>query len=308
MIRAHEHVLGTALFAWYAAHGRHDLPWRTTRDPYRILVSEFMLQQTQVARVTAKFEAFTAVFPDFAALAGASTAQVLREWKGLGYNSRAVRLQRIATIVCEDFAGSLPREKPALLRLPGIGAYTAAALRVFAFEEDDIAFDTNIRRVVHRFCYGVEFPRAVPAPELEKYAREVLPDGRAHDWNSALMDLGAAVCTSRSPKCWLCPLQEHCAAAPLEASSLDKLRRESAKRRSPQESLSFEMTTRYARGRIVDRLRELPPGGRISLLDLQHDLRTVLPPGTLAGIEKTLGALERDGIVSSHGESFALPE
>ncbi|MDQ6929720.1 MAG: A/G-specific adenine glycosylase [Candidatus Eremiobacteraeota bacterium] len=293
---------------WYARSGRAELPWRATRDPYRILVSEFMLQQTQVDRVLPKYRSFIERFADFKTLAQASTADVLRQWKGLGYNSRAIRLQGIARIVERDFAGKMPMHAEQLLAMPGIGPYTAAALRAFAFEEDDLALDTNIRRVMRRVLYGLAFEAGRSERTLEAQSLALTPSGRAHDWNSALMDLGATVCTARAPQCSLCPLRNDCAAAPLDAVRLESEREAHRKKRSPQESIPFEQTTRFARGRIVDRLRGLPAGRRISLLDLQRDMQTVLPAKTLDSIEETLGALERDGIVRRDGESFALPE
>ena len=301
-------TLQTGVLDWFGKYGRQGLPWRETRDPYCILVSEFMLQQTQVDRVVPKYRAFIARFPGFAQLANASTAEVLREWKGLGYNSRAIRLQKIARIVVEQFGGNMPRQREALLALPGIGAYTAAAVRAFAFEEDDVPIDTNIRRVIHRWLHGVEFPPRMSAAQMEAEARRIVPPGRGHDWNSALMDLGATICTARTPKCLLCPARRECKAAPVDSKELERLRGLHSKKRSPQESIPFEQTTRFARGRIVDRLRELPPGSRISFLDLHRDLRAILPPQTLGGMEKTLQSLERDGIVRRDGESFALSE
>jgi len=139
-------VNAAALLAWYRIHGRAHLPWRQTRDPYRVLVSEFMLQQTQVERVLPLFEAFVAAFPDLASLAAAQAADVVRLWRGLGYNSRAVRLHALARAVVERHGGALPSDRDALLALPGIGPYTASAVRAFAFELDDVALDTNIRR------------------------------------------------------------------------------------------------------------------------------------------------------------------
>lgn len=267
-----------------------------------------MLQQTQVDRVIPKFEAFTAAFPNFDALAGATLADVLRAWKGLGYNSRAVRLKQIAEIVSREHAGKLPYDAATLRELPGMGPYTVAAVRAFAFELDDVALDTNIRRVTHRVAFGVEYPPKATQREVDAAAREMLPAGSAHDWNSALMDLGATICTARAPKCLLCPLQELCAASPVDPVSLERLRLQFGAKRSPQETLPFVQTTRFARGRIVDRLRELPSGQAISLLDLRHELEPVLPPHSLAGIEATLEGLQRDGIVVRDGESVALCE
>jgi A/G-specific adenine glycosylase len=293
---------------WYRAHGRAGLPWRVVRDPYYTLVSEFMLQQTQVDRVVPKFETFVARFPDLAALARASAADVLREWKGLGYNSRAVRLKRAAEAACERFGGAMPRETQALRSLPGIGPYTAAAIRAFAFDIDDAPADTNVRRIVHRLFFGIEFPPKAAPRELDERALALVPPGAAHDWSSAMMDLGATLCTARAPKCTLCPLASRCAAAPLEAAALDAARAANAKPRSPQAALRFEETKRYARGRIVDRLRELPPGEAISLLDLHRAVEPLLPGRPVEEVEALVGALERDGLVARRGERIALAE
>ncbi len=151
-----------SLLDWYRVHGRAHLPWRQTRDPYRIVVSEFMLQQTQVDRVIPLYEAFIAAFPDFAALAAAEAGDAVRMWRGLGYNSRAMRLHALARAVVERHGGVLPSDRDALLALPGIGPYTASAVRAFAFELDDVALDTNIRRIAHRTGFGLEYPRRSP--------------------------------------------------------------------------------------------------------------------------------------------------
>src|SRR5581483_4865161 len=148
-------AIQAALLEWFAAAGR-DLPWRHTRDPYRIMVSEIMLQQTQVDRVIPKYHAFLAAFPTLEALAAAPTAEVIRAWSGLGYNRRAVNMQRTARAVLEEHGGQFPRDLPALLRLPGIGPYTAGAIACFAFEQDVGFMDTNIRRVVQRLFVGPE--------------------------------------------------------------------------------------------------------------------------------------------------------
>ncbi|HLI95078.1 MAG TPA: A/G-specific adenine glycosylase [Candidatus Baltobacteraceae bacterium] len=307
MVRRSNQDIAGLLLDWYARCGRSHLPWRTTRDPYRVLVSEFMLQQTQVDRVLPKYELFLERFPDVWSLARASTADVLRMWKGLGYNSRAVRLKQIAQAVCERFGGLMPSDEETLRTLPGIGPYTVAAIRAFAFDCDDAATDTNVRRVTHRVVYGLEFPPAVTASALDARARELVPAGRGHDWNSATMDLGATICTARAPKCLLCPLQPACAAAPVDAASLEQARSGHSRRRSPQETIPFEQTTRYARGRIIDRLRELPPGQRISLLDL-HEQVTRRIGRSSEELHRLVKALERDGLVSMDRRTVALQE
>ncbi len=296
------------LLQWYRRYGRAALPWRVARNPYHTVVSEFMLAQTQVDRVVPKFESFIERFGDFRSLARASVAEVLREWKGLGYNSRAVRLHRLAETVVRRHGGALPSEREALRSLPGIGPYTAPAIRAFAFDIDDAPIDTNVRRIVNRLFFGLEYPRAASARELDERARALAPPGRAHDWSSALMDLGATICTSRAPKCLLCPLRSDCRAAPVDAASLDRLRAAAQKRRSPQNSIPFERTTRYARGRIVDRLRDLPPGERISFVDLHHAIASQIAGRTMEEVREFVHALERDGLVTHDGTRVGLRE
>jgi A/G-specific adenine glycosylase len=301
-------VIQRRVLQWYQRHGRAALPWRIVRDPYRTVVSEFMLAQTQVERVAPKFESFVSRFPSFYALARASAADVLREWKGLGYNSRAVRLRRLAQSVVERHDGTLPSERAQLRGLPGIGAYTAAAIRAFAFDIDDAPIDTNVRRVVNRLFFGLEYPRAAPPLEVDAHARRLVPAGRAHDWNSAMMDLGATICTARAPKCLLCPLRSDCAASPVDAAALERLRAAANRRRSPQNSIPFEHTSRYARGRILDRLRDLPPGRRISLLDLARAVDQAIPERSVEEVRELVDALARDGLVTRDGTNVALPE
>ncbi len=294
------------LLAWYARYGRSHLPWRESRDPYRVLVSEFMLQQTQVDRVLPKFLAFVERFPSVAALDRAGTADVLRLWQGLGYNSRAVRLKQIARAVVERFEGRMPSDSAVLRTLPGVGPYTVSAIRAFAFDCDEAAPDTNVRRVTHRALHGVEFPPQVPLATLDAEASALVPPGRGHDWNSAMMDLGASICTARAPKCLICPLQAACAAAPIDAARLESLRKEHARKRSPQEAIPFERTIRFALGRVVDRLRELPAGKRISLLDLHRDLGHVLSGRSADELNAIVAALVRDGLADERNGTIAL--
>jgi A/G-specific adenine glycosylase len=203
------------LLDWYAAEGR-DLPWRHTRDPYAVLVSEVMLQQTQVDRVLPKYHEFLGRFPTLAALAAAPTAEVIRTWAPLGYNVRAVRLQQIARQAVADYDGSLPGTLDGLLALKGIGRYTAGAVACFAFGLPVATVDTNIRRALWRVLRGIE-PAEWPAGQAAvrdtlALAEWALPPGQAYDWQQALMDLGATVCVSRRPACERCPLAAECAA------------------------------------------------------------------------------------------------
>jgi A/G-specific adenine glycosylase len=202
------------LLAWYAAH-RRDLPWRRTTDPYAILVSEVMLQQTQVARVIPHYEAWLERWPTATSLAEASIGDVLSAWVGLGYNRRALRLREACAVVAEH---GWPQD---LAALPGVGAYTAAALGAFAFGRDTVALDTNVRRLFARL------------------GRELAPrPGEGPLFNQATIELGALVCVARSPRCEACPLAHGCA-----------WKGDAERERRP--SIRFEDTDRWVRGRVV---------------------------------------------------------
>jgi A/G-specific adenine glycosylase len=193
------------LAAWYRAAGR-DLPWRRTRDPYRVLVSEFMLQQTQVSRVLDYYERFLGRYPTAAALARARRRAVREAWDGLGYYRRAASLHRLATEVVRRHAGAIPADAEALRRLPGVGPYTAGAVQAFAFERPVPAVDTNVRRVLTR-VFGCRTPKGLHAK-----ARLLQPRTGKAAWtfNQALMELGALICTARSPRCAACPVRRLC--------------------------------------------------------------------------------------------------
>jgi A/G-specific adenine glycosylase len=294
------------LLAWFERHGRAALPWRTERTPYRVVVSEFMLQQTQVERVVPIYERFLSAWPTFAALAAASQADVVRAWRGLGYNSRAVRLHRLACAVRDGHGGVLPRDETALRALPGVGPYTARAVAAFAFDADVAALDTNVRRIVHRTQFGIEWPPRASERDLDALATALVPRGAGYAFNSALMDLGATVCTARAPKCLLCPLRAVCAAAPIDAAALAAQAAAHAKSRSPQERLEFVRTTRYARGRVIDRLRALSEGERISLLDLQAELAPLMLQQDPSALARVVASLARDGVLEERDGALRL--
>jgi A/G-specific adenine glycosylase len=202
------------LLAWYARHGR-DLPWRATSDPYHILVSEIMLQQTQVERVIPKYHQFLRRYPTLDRLARARPAEVRRTWYPLGYNIRPVNLQGIARETLARYGGRLPEDAVALRGMRGIGRYTAGAVLSFAFRRDAAIVDTNVRRVLGRVFLG---PRRLARLRGQRamwdLAESLLPKGRAYDWNQALMDFGATWCTARAPRCRRCPMRRFCASYP----------------------------------------------------------------------------------------------
>src|SRR5689334_14267395 len=195
------------MLRWYARHGR-DLPWRRTRDPYAILVSEIMLQQTQVRRVLDYYPRFLARYPTVADLAAAAVPAVRESWDGLGYYRRAVNLQRAAREVAERHGGRFPADVATLRQLPGIGRYTAGAVASFAFGQDAPILDTNAARVLGR-VFGSRRRRGGTA-RLWAVAEATLPPGRAYAFNQAIMDLGALVCRARMPTCPACPVRRAC--------------------------------------------------------------------------------------------------
>lgn len=206
-------AIGRDLLAWYERH-RRDLPWRRSRDPYRIWVSEIMLQQTQVATVIGYYERWMQRFPDLSALACADTDAVLSAWEGLGYYSRARNLLAAARRVLDEHGGQLPRAVTELRRLPGIGRYSAGAIASIAYDAAEPAVDGNIVRVLTRlFCLEGDPKRAPLAERIWELARQLIPEGRARDFNQALMELGATCCTPKSPSCARCPVAAHCEAA-----------------------------------------------------------------------------------------------
>ena len=212
------------LTSWYHANGRL-LPWRQTRDPYAILVSEFMLQQTQVAAVIPYYKEWLRRFPDFAALAQAPESDILHAWQGLGYYARARNLHAVAKTVEYRHDGRFPRNLAAIGEFPGIGRYTANAVATFAFDQQVPIVETNTARVLTRlFDFHGPIDRAAGREELWKRARTLVPKYSARIYNSALVDLGALICSPRQPKCTICPVKKFCRAKDPETLPIKKAR------------------------------------------------------------------------------------
>jgi A/G-specific adenine glycosylase len=202
------------LLTWYSRHGR-DLPWRKTSDPYHILVSEIMLQQTQVDRVLPKYAEWLEKYPSLHALADAPETDVSATWYPLGYNIRPRRLQTIAREAVVRYDGRLPSDEATLRSFKGIGAYTAGAIRSFAFRQRAAILDTNVARVLQRVFVGKGDPKKhAMKRNLWKISEALVPVRHAFDFNQALMDLGAMVCTARQPKCLVCPMSKACRSYP----------------------------------------------------------------------------------------------
>ncbi len=201
----------TRLLRWFRKNGR-DLPWRRTRDPYKILVSEVMLQQTQVKRVREYYGRFLREYPTIQDLASANPARVRDAWDGLGYYARARNLRAAARTIVHRHGGRFPRQVEDVLALPGVGRYTAGAVLSFAYGEPAPTLDTNVRRVLGRIFVRRRASRPAAAERrLWSLAEAVIPAGEAWAFNQALMDFGATVCTARNPRCSVCPLRQLCA-------------------------------------------------------------------------------------------------
>jgi A/G-specific adenine glycosylase len=206
-------TLAQRVIAWQQTHGRHDLPWQRTRDPYRVWLSEVMLQQTQVSTVLAYYGRFLDRFPDVRALAAAPLDEVLALWSGLGYYSRARNLHRCAQVVVAEHGGRFPNQAATLAGLPGIGRSTAAAIAAFCFGERAAILDGNVRRVLARVLgFGADLAQTAAVKQLWLEAEALLPPTGIEAYTQGLMDLGATVCSTRRPDCGACPLQTICAA------------------------------------------------------------------------------------------------
>jgi A/G-specific adenine glycosylase len=304
-------VVRRAILRWYSLNGR-PFPWRDTRDPYRVLLSEIMLQQTQADRVAARFPLFLETYPDIESLANAPKDDILRAWRGMGYNNRAVRLHGAVKEVVAKYGGEVPRDTGALAALPGIGRYTAHAVACFAHGRRVPVVDVNIRRVLSRIFRPMRsLSAAVAEQDAWDLAQSVLP-ANAYDWNQALMDFGAMVCPARAPKCSVCPVAEQCLSARF-------LRNDSfGARGGPTPTAGRKITSgsergipttgrrktepshlgiprRIWRGRVVEALRE--SGGPRSIAELRESVRLSGKPASKAWIVEIVGRLEKDGVV-----------
>jgi A/G-specific adenine glycosylase len=246
--------LQRAVLGWYEANGR-DLAFRRTADPWAILVSEVMAQQTQAARAAEAWTRFMAAFPSPTSLAAATPATVVRAWRGLGYNRRSLALRAAAIEIEERHGGRVPNSLEALVALPGVGPYTARAVLAIAFAQPVAALDVNIRRVVGRAFADV----AVAPRELQAIGDSLVPRDHVAEWTHALMDIGAAFCRPTTPRCEACPLRAWCTYAATQLGGEAAAPR-ARSRPATAAPIRFELTNRWLRGRILDRLREAPDG------------------------------------------------
>jgi len=280
------------VLAWYSAHAR-DLPWRAAdASPWSVLVSEIMLQQTPVSRVLPAHQAWLARWPSPSALAADPPGEAVRQWGRLGYPRRALRLHESATIITREHGGEVPSTHEALLALPGIGRYTAAAVAAFAFGQRHAVLDTNVRRVLSRLASGAEFPAQQPSTAEYRLAESLLPEDppTAARWSVAVMELGALTCTAARPKCGTCPVSTNCKW--LANGSPPATTRPQAQR--------YEGTDRQCRGRLLSLLRDSPAPVPLDRFDL------IWPPTPQRA--RALDGLIADGLVDPLPDAqFALP-
>jgi A/G-specific adenine glycosylase len=279
------------ILSWYKKNGR-DLLWRTTKNPYRILLSEVMAQQTQVNRVALFYPAWLKKFPTLSRLAGAAKADVLRQWSGLGYNNRALRLHELAKHLTENSRGRLPQTIEELQDLPGIGKYTAHAVACFAFGAAVAVVDVNVRRIFSRvFWNACSAADLKPEGEIWTLAEKTLPRKNAAEWNQALMDLGALVCTARNPQCGSCPVNSLCTSAFSNAFSV---KYSMEKKAEP----SFKgIPRRIYRGRILKALYEKPLTSR----QLGERVVERFHPRDMKWMTRVLETMEKEALIAIQG-------
>lgn len=261
------------ILGWWSTH-RRDLPWRRTHDPYRIMVSEVMLQQTQVSRVLLKYKEFLEAFPTIVDLATATPAAVLRAWKGMGYNRRALYLHKAAKIIVDEYHNQLPISEQLLSKLPGLGTYTARAILVFAYGREVPLVDTNIRQIITHFFFD---DRPQKASVIEDVARQLLPKGKSWEWHQALMDYAALALRNK-------PINKYT--------------------NKPIKKIPFRQSNRFFRGRIIDRLRE----GKVAEKKLLDELVQTYarPPSYFSDL---LRALLSEGLIArSKTAIISLPK
>jgi A/G-specific adenine glycosylase len=280
------------VLSWYAGRAR-DLPWRRPEaTPWAIMVSEFMLQQTPVQRVRGPWQEWLERWPTPAALAAATPADAVRAWGRLGYPRRALRLHQAARMITNDFGGQVPEDRESLLRLPGVGSYTAAAISSFAYGHREIVLDTNVRRVLARIEFGVAFPGSVHTTRERALAEEFAPrrPRRAARWAVASMELGALVCRARKPLCGACPVQDLCAW---------RRAGNSAWTGPPRRRQTYAGTDRQCRGALLALLRSSDdPVEDQQLKSAWHDV---------AQRQRALASLVQDGLVVPVGSGWSLP-
>lgn len=292
--------LTQTLLDWYKRNAR-PFPWRVSKiDPYIVLVSETMLQQTQASRVAERLPAFLEVFPSVHHLAEATNGTMLRQWQGMGYNSRALRLRDAAKAIVELHGGVIPSDPELLRKLPGVGPYTSAAVACFAYNKRVVVLDVNVRRVYSRLVSRQATTVDAESDDiLHAFAQRVIPERRSSLWHHAVMDLGATICTARKPGCGACPLSDLCPSAFVMQPGVRAKSVEPTFRDEPQ---------RLWRGRIIEALRGIDAGRTTTVRALCTRVLGEYTPDERAWFEKLLVSLENAQQVTRSGQRIRLAD
>ena len=282
-----------ALLTWYRENPR-DYPWRSDNiDPYVVLVSEMMLQQTQAGTVAKRLPEFLQVFPNIDALSRASNGDMLKAWQGLGYNRRAIRLRDAAVVIRDNHGGEIPNDAAALAAMPGLGAYASAAIVCFAYNRREVVVDVNVRRVYSRYMTRQSTTACVqPVRTVYEFAETIVPRTNASEWHHAVMDLGAHICTARKPLCDSCPLRSTCPSAHLLKQP------PAATRKSKGEPMYRGQPNRIWRGRIVKLLHGKGPAATFTHRRLFRQLTNTTATATdLQWLSDILQSLQKEGML-----------
>ena len=295
----------TNLLTWYSINKR-DLPWRQSPTPYQVLVSEIMLQQTQVPRVIEKYKEFLTLFPTLEALAKASKAEVIQAWSGLGYNRRALLLQKFAIDVTNKYDGEMPRVREALTKLPGMGPYTTGAVLSFAFNQEEPAIDVNVRRIFLRYFEGKDQGEPldkVGERKLYDLAKQQIPVGKSSMFHNALMDFGSLVCMRNNPACQTCPLRGGCKFFPLYDLHKEKVLqvREKKVEQGVYENGKY-IPNRIFRGRIVEFARQ-NVGKKVEILHVGSKVKKDYTTADQEWLLMLCAKLTKDGLLQYNVEN-----
>lgn len=292
--------LTQTLLDWYKRNAR-PFPWRTLGiDPYVVLISETMLQQTQASRVADRLPKFLQVFPTIRDLAKASNGTMLRQWQGMGYNSRALRLRDTARAIVEGYNGVIPSDPELLRALPGIGPYTSAAIACFAYNKRVVVLDVNVRRVYSRLVARQPTTVDTESDEvLYQFAEIAIPKRQSSMWHHAVMDLGATICTARKPRCEMCPLSEICPSAHAMKPG---------ERRKAPEPLFRNEPQRIWRGRIIESLRQLEAGKNTTVNTLSRSVLGTYTDDEYKWFISLLEVLERARQITRSGRLVRLAD
>ena len=290
------------LYNWYLEHGR-SFPWRETSDPYKIVISEMMLQQTQTSRVLPKYLEFLHKFPTWGELANASQGDVIRAWQGLGYNSRAMRLHMLAKSVVNDHKCILPNDIETLMHLPGIGPYTAGAVMVFAFRKAVPFYDVNIKRVLSRYFYELEEQQSLQEKDIKALVEEVYDQEHPYEFFQTIMDIGATMCLANSAICGNCPLRKKCKTRPEIDHDPLVLRIHRTKKNLPKK-IAFKDSKRFRRGKIIDILRDQKEP--ISETHLFKEYKVLVENSEKKEFMEILNMLKKEGLVFETNTKYHL--